>query len=193
MNSAMGTMRLIKGRSLFLALSHHHPQRSLVPSCMQSRFLSDMDGPKTKQLKVKKKEKNKKSKSDGGKDRTVTLITKALNDPQNKPNPPPASEEEMARRSEIGRNYNIGTFKQHNALNHDLTCKLKMKNHAISMLPKNSTLREEALKIDMDDIENHPPKWRSIPTWTPPIPGFDPKKFILKDDNLEELERETSS
>ena len=37
----------------------------------------------------------------------------------------------------------------------------------------------EALKIDEND---GPPLWRGVPTWTPPIPGFDPSEFIQEDE-----------
>ena len=58
--------------------------------------LNDEDGPKTKQLKVKKKVKNSAKKAEGGRDRHLDLILRALDAPILKP--PPASEEEMQRR-----------------------------------------------------------------------------------------------
>ena len=139
--------------------------------------LNDEDGPKTKQLKVKKKVKNSAKKAEGGRDRHLDLILRALDAPILKP--PPASEEEMQRRHDVGRAYNIGTWEQHNALHHDLNCKLRLKNHAIDMLPRDTMWKEEALKIDEND---GPPYWRGIPTWTPPIPGFDPSEFIQEDE-----------
>ena len=74
----------------------------------------------------------------------------------------------------------IGKFKQHNELNHDLACKLKMKNHAIKLLPKANDehfgyLKKAALTLDEDMV---PPYHRPIPVDTPPIPGFDPSKFM---------------
>lgn len=140
-------------------------------------LLSDEEGPKTKQLKVKKKVKNSAKKAEGGRDRHLDVILRALDAPVLKP--PPASEEEMQRRHDIGKAYNIGTWEQHNAIHHDLNCKLRLKNHAIDMLPKDSMWKEEALKIDYFD---GPPYWRGIPTWTPPIPGFDPSEFIHEDE-----------
>ena len=140
-------------------------------------LLSDEEGPKIKQPKVKKKVKNSAKKAEGGRDRHLDLILRALDAPVLKP--PPASEEEMQRRHDIGRAYNIGTSEQHNALHHDLNCKLRLKNHAIEMLPKDSMWKEEALKID--DFDG-PPYWRGIPTWTPPIPGFNPSEFIHADE-----------
>lgn len=82
----------------------------------------DEDGPKTKQLKVKKKVKNSAKKAEGGRDRHLDLILRALDAPVLKP--PPASEEEMQRRHDVGRAYNIGTWEQHNALHHDLNSKM---------------------------------------------------------------------
>lgn len=137
----------------------------------------DEEGPKTKQLKVKKKVKNSAKKAEGGRDRHLDLILRALDAPILKP--PPASEEEMKRRHDVGRAYNIGTWEQHNALHHDLNCKLRLKNHAIDMLPRDTMWKEEALKIDEND---GPPLWRGVPTWTPPIPGFDPSEFIQEDE-----------
>lgn len=96
--------------------------------------------------------------------------------------PPPASPEEMARRAEIGRNYVIGKFKRHNKLQHDLACKIKMKNHAIRMLPRDTMWKEEALKVDVTG-EGMVPKWRRIPVDTPPIPDFDISKFIVRDED----------
>jgi len=133
-----------------------------------------MEGAK-KQQKAKKKEKKTKSDLVRGRDPHLQLMLSALDAPITKP--PPASEEEMERRHEIGRNYVVGKFNRHNELNHDLTCKIKLKQHAIDMLPKNSKLREEALKTDGVG----PPKWRHIPLDTPPIPGFDPTPFLDKE------------
>ena len=133
--------------------------------------------------KVKKKKKGKNAqKTDdggGGKDRITELLVRAYDAPAIEP--PPASEEEMARRHEIGRNYVIGMFNQHNEIDHDINCKLRIKDHAVQMLPRNSYLKEEALKIS-DDDESNPPLWRHIPSDTPPIPGFDPSEFNLDDD-----------
>lgn len=91
---------------------------------------------------------------------------------------PPISDEEKARRAEIGRNYVIGRFKQHNRMDHDLSCKIKLKKHAIRMLPRNSKLREEAMKFS----DEQPPAQRNIPVWTPPIPGFDPTLYSSQED-----------
>lgn len=53
-----------------------------------------------------------------------------------------------------------------------------MKKHAVNMLPKQSTLKEHAMKID----DQGPPPWRHLAAWTPPIPGFDPAKFMEKEE-----------
>jgi hypothetical protein len=81
---------------------------------------------------------------------------------------PRASDEEMARRAAIGRQYVIGSFEQHNELNHDISCKIKMKIFAVKMLPRGTMWKEEALKITPEG----PPLYRKIPLLTPPIPGY---------------------
>lgn len=124
---------------------------------------------------VKKKEKKSKD-SDHSRPRDLEIILSALDAPVTKP--PPADEEELARRERIRKAYTIGKFKQHNKENHDLTCKLKMKQHALKMLPRDSKLKEKALEVDSVG----PPRWRRIPAWTPPIPGFDPNRFTLTED-----------
>ena len=133
------------------------------------------DEPAKRVTKVKKKKKGKKG--EGGADRHLDLIFRSLDAPVTKP--PKPDDEEARRNYEIGRNYVIGMFEQHNALNHDLACKLKLKNFAIKMLPRNSKLKEEALKED----SSSPPLWRPIPNFTPPIPDFDPSVFANLDDD----------
>ena len=123
---------------------------------------------------VKKEE--KKSKGEAPRPRDLEVILSALDAPKVKP--PPGNDEEKARRESIRKAYTIETFKQHNQENHDIACKLKMKQHALNMLPRNSKLKEKALEID----EMGPPRWRRIPAWTPPIPGFDPNRFTLTDE-----------
>ena len=91
---------------------------------------------------------------------------------------PPVSVEEAQRRAKIGRDYVIGRFRQHNEIDHDLTCKIKLKQHALKMLPP-GRLRDEALKIDERQVA---PLWRHIAVWTPPIPGYDPTEFAEKKD-----------
>ena len=104
--------------------------------------------------------------------KTYQMVVAALDAPKTKP--PPASKEEMDRRYQVGRNYVIGSFESHNELEHDVNCKIRLKNHAIKMLPKNSLIQKAAMETD----DEGPPKWRHIPMWTPPIPGFDPDDFI---------------
>jgi hypothetical protein len=133
------------------------------------------DGPKTKQAKAKRKDKPKKD-DDGIRSKELNVIFAALDAPERKE--PPISEEEKARRHEIGRNYNIGRFRFHNEIHHDLTNKMHLKKHAINMLPRNSKIKEEALK----ESDEQPPPWRKIPVWTPPIVGFDPSNYMMKDD-----------
>ena len=120
-------------------------------------------------------------------DRMMDVLTRYIDadykQPARKEDPPPSAEE-MERRYRIGRNYNIGTSQEHNVVMHDLACKLKMKNHAMKMLPRYShgvrpdldALREHALSVSMDD-EFMPRVDRGIPGETPPIPGFNMDEF----------------
>jgi hypothetical protein len=123
---------------------------------------------------VKKKEKNS-SKGDTARGRELELMLACIDAPKTKP--PPVDDEEMARREQIRKAYTIGKFKEHNEDNHDIACKLRMKRHAINLLPKGSALKEKALRLDDKDDDNFPPRWRHIPSWTPPIKGFDPTPF----------------
>ncbi len=105
-----------------------------------------------------------------------------------KPRPPPKhSPEEAQRRYNIGRNYVIGNFKRHNELHHDLACKIKLKNHAIALLPKKDDekfgyLKQRALEVDISS-EAMPPYYRPIPVDTPPIPDFDPSIFLEEEED----------
>jgi hypothetical protein len=133
------------------------------------------DEAKQRISKVKKKEKSSKGES-GGRSRDLEVLLACLDAPKSKL--PPVDGEELARRERILKAYTIGKFKQHNQENHDLACKLRMKKHAINMLPKKSKLREKALEVD----DTFPPPWRRIPAWTPPIPGFDPSEFMVTEE-----------
>jgi hypothetical protein len=138
-----------------------------------SRHFSD----EGRQRAVKVKKKDKKSTGDGtGRSRDLEILLACLDAP--KKSPPPADEEETVRRERIQKDYTVGKFKQHNQENHDIACKLRMKRHAINMLPRNSKLKEKALEID----DTFPPRWRTIPAWTPPIPGFDPSEFMITEE-----------
>ena len=143
------------------------------PLLIQTQSFSEA-APKKKQAKAKKKAKN--VAEEGGRDKNLDLVLASLNAPFRKPQEP--SEEQKERRHEIGRNYNIGMFERHNEMNHDLACKAVMKQHAIKMLPRNTKLKEEALKIDDSTI----PLWRPMPVHTPPIKDFDPSILIEQED-----------
>jgi hypothetical protein len=161
---------LATGRSLLSVVT----RRPTFLSAVVGRCFSD-EGGKLAVRKVKKKPKNK-SKTETGRPRDLQIILSSLDAKSIKP--PPADKEETARRNEVVKNYTIGKFTRHNEENHDLACKLRMQKHALKMMPKNSELKAKALEIE--DVG--PPRWRNIPAWTPPIPGFDAKKFM----NLEE-------
>lgn len=160
------------------------------PRTAQKKVKKEKKGPSASKLKAKEMEGN----------RIENLLTKAVDAPVLKP--PPASKEEMERRYNVGRNYVIGCFRRHNELNHDLAVKIRMKKHAVKMLPRKGDLgdvtlesngvgeeesvygrwRDEAMKIN-DDWG--PPDHRPIPMFTPPIEGFDPNLYM--DQEEEEL------
>lgn len=85
------------------------------------------------------------------------------------------SEAEQEEFKAIGAEYNRMSMKTHRAEMKDLNMKLKLKREAIDMLPTTS-LQEEAMIIDTNDGPT-----RRIPTWTPPIPNFDPAKYNVND------------
>ena len=152
--------------------------RSLTAVIPRPVFLAPLsrnfsDQPKKAVRKVKKKE--KKSKGDGGRSRDLEIILKSLDAPITKP--PEPDNEEKARREKILKAYTIGLFKRHNEENHDLNCKMRMKQHAMKMLPRDTKLKEKAFEID-DSI---PPRWRIIPALTPPIPNFNPDDFLSEE------------
>lgn len=130
-----------------------------------ARFLSEQ--PLRKAQKVRKKKKKRGSSGEGGRDKQLELVLRALDAPKTRP--PPADEEEMARRYQVGRNYNIGCFERHNENQHDLACKLAMKQHAIKMLPKDSKIREEALNVDYG-LTKLGPNDPLVPPLEQPIP-----------------------
>jgi len=87
------------------------------------------DEARVAQKKVKKEKKgpsaSKLAKETSAENKLYELQIKAFDAPGR--DPPPASEEEMERRYNVGRNYVIGCFKRHNELNHDLAVKIRMK------------------------------------------------------------------
>jgi len=116
-------------------------------------------------------------------DRISAILARAVD---SRPRPrPKLSSEEAAKNYNIGREYVIGKFQRHNEINHDLACKIRLKEHAIRMMPRNTDemgyLREEALKIDISE-ESMPPMYRPIPLDTPPIEGFNASDYIDKED-----------
>ena len=143
---------------------------------LQLRSFSDVDGPKKRISKVKKKV--KKSSEPTGRSRDLELLLAFLDAPRVKP-PPPADGAEADRRETVRKNHVAGKFRQHNEENHDISCKLRMKRHAVAMLPKGTALREKALSVDDGE---YPPRWRTIPAWTPPIPGFNPSDYLVTEE-----------
>lgn len=142
-------------------------------ACRTFAKQGDEDGATTpKRAGFQQKKKSRKDKDPSQREKNFNLIVKCLDAPYRKE--PPISEEEKARRHQVGRNYVIGCFQRNNRIQHDLTCKVRMKQHAVEMLPRNSFIREQALK----ESDRYPPEDRNMPKWTPPIPGFNPDKYI---------------
>lgn len=156
--------------------THSTPQPLLLAARSFAKAAAKKNA-KVKPQKINMTLKKKAVEASDDKHVDLPLILAALDAPMRQE--PTISEEERERRYQIGRNYVIGKFRQHNEIHHDLACKLQLKNHAIRMLPKNTKLREEALKID----ESGPPSWRHHPVWTPPIPGFDPTQFTMTEED----------
>jgi hypothetical protein len=143
-----------------LSVGTHAVSRN-VPAVTMVRFLS------SKKQSSKKNKNAYTGQNQGSRDRALDIILRCLDAP--KATEPPISEEERQRRHEIGRNYVIGRFEAHNELNHDLACKLVMKQHAIQMLPRDSKLREEALKVNYSTTESVTPLDRPLPTEDGPL------------------------
>ena len=117
-------------------------------------------------------------------DRISNLLIKAI-DSQPRPRPK-FSPEEQAKHYEIGRNYVIGNHQVHNELNHDLACKIRLKNHAITMMPRNTDeklgyLKKHAMTVDMDE-ESMVPMYRTIPLDTPPIKDFNSRDYLEEEE-----------
>lgn len=125
----------------------------------------------------------------------VNLLTMAFDAPEVKP--PEPSPEEKERRYQVGRNWVIGCWKEHNEINHDLAVKIRMKRYAMKMLPKEGELGDSLVSIDgketsvygrwkseaykINDMHG-PPDHRLIPAWTPPIEDFDISQYIEAED-----------
>ena len=121
----------------------------------------------------------------------VNMLTMAYDAPM--VTPPEPSPEEKERRYQIGRNWVIGKWKEHNEINHDLAVKIRMKRYAMKMLPKEGELGDSLVSVDgketsvygrwkseaykINDMHG-PPDHRHIPAWTPPIEDFDISQYI---------------
>jgi hypothetical protein len=161
-------------------VSASHRKPATLHSARVFGFSTKATSASTPQSKQKKKV--SKGGGAGGKgggvsasDKIYNTLVACLDAPGRKA--PRASDEEMARRAEIGRQYVIGCFQQHNELNHDISCKIKMKIFAVKMLPRGTMWKEEALKITNEG----PPLYRKIPVLTPPIPGYNVSDWIKED------------
>lgn len=169
----------VSGLRALRATARRSPSAAASPIASQWRsFAHDPEAAKQKVSKVKRKSKSVK-KEDGARSKDLDVVLASLDAAATQE--PPISQEEKARRHEIGRNYGIGRFKQHNEIEHDLACKIQMKKHAVKMLPRDSKLKEAAMKVDSDDTDE-PPLWRNLAMWTPPIKDFDPSQFIERND-----------
>mmetsp|Transcript_20946 Transcript_20946/g.29992 ORF Transcript_20946/g.29992 Transcript_20946/m.29992 type:complete len:200 (-) Transcript_20946:20-619(-) len=153
--------------------------------------------PKTAQKKVKTKEKgasaSKMAAKEAKTNRLVDLMTKAYDAPVTAP--PKVSEEEMAIRATIGRNHVIGSFKRHNEQNHDLAVKIRMKRHAMKLLPREGDIGDMPIEGQKKSVYGKwraaafkvndnwgPPDSRPIPLLTPPIEGFDASLYMDAED-----------
>lgn len=157
------------------------------------------DEPKVAQKKVKTKEKgasaSKLADKEAKANRLVDLMTKAYDAPYTQP--PKVSAEEMAKRAEIGRNYVIGSFKRHNELMHDLAVKIRMKKHAMKLLPREGEIGDTPIEGTKKSVYGKwrsaafklndrwgPPDWRPIPMLTPPIEGFDASLYVDAEEDV---------
>ena len=91
------------------------------------------------------------------------------------------TKEELKRREEIVKAYTRGRFEEHNASEHDLSCKWKLKEFAIDAIPE-GFLKDDAMKVN-EDSDSLPPLWRRHALHTPPIPGFNISDWIDNDEN----------
>mmetsp|Transcript_28404 Transcript_28404/g.60523 ORF Transcript_28404/g.60523 Transcript_28404/m.60523 type:complete len:204 (-) Transcript_28404:329-940(-) len=199
MNHLMHAQRVASSAantSLALPRKLHHlrpisntPHFSALPAANSS------EEPKTAQKKVIKEKKgpsaSKMAAKESQANRITDLLIKSYDSPYRKP--PEASEEEVERRCQVGRNYVIGSFKRHNELNHDLAVKIRMKQHALKMLPGEGHLGDESVNgesaygrwkseaLKLNDMWG-PPDHRHVPMYTPPIEGFDPNLYMDKEE-----------
>jgi hypothetical protein len=157
--------------ALRLATRCQLPTANIVTTAASARFLSEVALKRTTNVSKNKKKGKKSGDSEGGREKSLDLIIRALDAKKAKPPAPDA--EELARRHVVGRNHVIGRFEQHNAREHDLSCKIAMKQHAIKMLPRNSRLKEKALDTEYQGDEVLPPMERKIPRADPPNPNVD--------------------
>lgn len=86
---------------------------------------------------------------------------------------PRFTEEQQAEHKRIGREYQQQMMKRRNKTDKDLATKIWLQQEAIRALPED--LRAQAVIID----ETPPPSDRPWPVYaTPPIKGFDPRKYM---------------
>ena len=121
------------------------------------------------------KDKKKRGKDGSGGEASRNSFHIKLLDTPGGPGSKAFSEAEQEEFKIIGAEYNRMSMKEHRAEMKDLNMKLKLKREAIDMLPT-SLLQQEAMIIDTNDGPT-----RRIPTWTPPIPNFDPAKYNVND------------
>lgn len=169
--SSFASLRCLIAASHCQSAQHHRKSiynfsskaKASAPPKKQTKKVNKGGGPGDKEVGI------------SSSDKVYKTLVACLDAPGRKA--PRASDEEMARRAEIGRQYVIGNFEQHNELNHDISCKIKMKIFAVKMLPRGSMWKEEALKVTREG----PPLYRKIPVLTPPIPGFNISDWIKND------------
>jgi hypothetical protein len=120
--------------------SHHHHHHCAVRCFATNKFQKNKKGTSSSKSGDSANKSSSSSSPFGFSDadfaaarsKDLDLILAALNAPMRLE--PPISEEEKARRHEIGRNYVIGRFKQHNAIHHDLAWYVVATCHTIRIL-----------------------------------------------------------
>jgi len=96
------------------------------------------------------------------------------------PRPHPGfTPEEKEDHARIYKAYNLERRVMHDDEQHDLSVKMRMKIEALKHI--GGQWGVEAKKVE---VGNYPPLWRKMMTVTPPIEGFDVRKYESMNPNL---------
>ena len=152
-----------------LLCSALHPLSQTCPSCVPSRRFGSAPSGKGKAKKDTKKSFEFEGQSTQQDDHTKKYIQMI----DSKPRPRnPYTEDELAEHARIARAYNAEKRLEHDDVQHDISVKIWMKNEALKNIGGQWGI--EANKIEEG---NYPPLWRKHPSFTPPIEGFDVRKY----------------